>query len=314
MRFWHRRGGRREAYGWLLALLALPGEEINRTVRARALYCAGMMVRSQADVVHPLFEESLALARQSNDRYLLSLVLAQLANLAGEAGDLGQSQRYDEESLRISRELGWHWHVAMHTGGIAAKTASRGYLEEARTLAEQGLALMRPLGDLWGTAWLLDWLGQVTYQQGDYATAHACFLECLALRRQLKSKPDIARALFYLGLIAAKEKDPAAWSLLEQALRQWVEIGEMVPLAAALDALADLAIVQEQPERALKLAGAATALRQTVDTPLPQVKQAAKDQMLALARQHLDTNVAEAAWATGFAMTVEDAVAYALAE
>lgn len=314
MHFWIRRGGRREANQWLVALLALPSEGVSQVVRARALHCAGMMVRHRADEACLLFEESLALARQCNERKVLALVLAQLANLASAKGDLVQSQRYDEECLRISRELGWRWHVAMHTGGIAVKTALHGNLEDAHALAEQGLAWMRPLGDLWGTACLLSWLGQITYQQGDYAAAHAYFQECLALRRTLKSERDIASTLLHLALVAARQQDPTAPSLLEQALQRLAETGDDLKFAYALEELADLATVQDRPARALQLVGAAAALRQTVGTPLPQAEQQALARMLAPAWQHLDANAANAAWTTGAAMTPDEAVAYALAQ
>lgn len=74
-----------------------------------------------------------------------------------------------------------------------------------------------------------------------------------------------------------------------------------------------MALWQAQPERALQLAGAAGALRQVMEFVLPPVEQKRFDQICATARQELGSATATVAWATGAAMTLDEAVAYALA-
>jgi hypothetical protein len=63
---------------------------------------------------------------------------------------------------------------------------------------------------------------------------------------------------------------------------------------------------------ALRLAGAAAALRQSVGAPLPPAERARLDQNLEAARQAMSNTAGAAAWMEGWAMPAEKAIAYAL--
>lgn len=74
-----------------------------------------------------------------------------------------------------------------------------------------------------------------------------------------------------------------------------------------------LAIIQQQTERALRLAGAANAVRREHGVPLPPDEQAKLERNLEPIRQALPKSTAEAAWKSGEAMSIERAIEYALA-
>ena len=71
-------------------------------------------------------------------------------------------------------------------------------------------------------------------------------------------------------------------------------------------------MTQAGAERALRLAGAAAALRQSVGAPLPPVERARLDENLETARQAVSNTASAAAWVEGWAMPAEKAIAYAL--
>jgi hypothetical protein len=62
------------------------------------------------------------------------------------------------------------------------------------------------------------------------------------------------------------------------------------------------------------LFGAAAAHRVAFDTPLPLIAQADNERGIAAARAQLDDVAFNAAWNAGQAMTLEEAVKYALKE
>jgi len=66
--------------------------------------------------------------------------------------------------------------------------------------------------------------------------------------------------------------------------------------------------------RALRLAGFAKAHRELHNPPLSSRRQARLDRWLAPARRALSEEAAATAWAEGRAMTLDEAIAYALAE
>ena len=81
-----------------------------------------------------------------------------------------------------------------------------------------------------------------------------------------------------------------------------------------LDGFARLAVAQGEAVRALRLGGAADALRQTYGVTIGSTEQAAFRRRLEPAWQALGEEAGETAWEEGRAMTVEEAVDLALAE
>jgi DNA-binding CsgD family transcriptional regulator len=111
-------------------------------------------------------------------------------------------------------------------------------------------------------------LGHVAPDQHDLALAAAQFAECLTLVQAMGQKDNIAEALAGLGAVAAHE-------LLQQAVR---------------------------------LLGAAAALRETIGYQFDTVDQAAYDQQVAAVRAQLDPAIFDASWAAGQALSVEQAI------
>ena len=67
-----------------------------------------------------------------------------------------------------------------------------------------------------------------------------------------------------------------------------------------------------QPTGAVRLFGAAEAVRESVGIPLPLIQRTAYERDLAAVRAQLDQVTWEAAWAAGRALSLEQAIAEAL--
>ena len=85
-------------------------------------------------------------------------------------------------------------------------------------------------------------------------------------------------------------------------------------MAASIEGLAGLAAAQGQAGRAARLFGAAEALRESVSNRIPPSERAEYDHNIAAARAQLSEAAFAASWAGGRAMSLEQAVAYALDE
>jgi hypothetical protein len=97
-------------------------------------------------------------------------------------------------------------------------------------------------------------------------------------------------------------------------LQIFAGLGHRRGTARALEGTACLALAEGQAARALKLAAAATHLRQLVSAPLPPTEQQRLDQTLSPAWKALSDTQGKHAWAEGFAMNLEKAVHYSLEE
>ena len=80
-----------------------------------------------------------------------------------------------------------------------------------------------------------------------------------------------------------------------------------------MEGFAELTGAQGCPERALRLAGAAAALREVIGAPAPPVWRDRRERTLELAHRALGERAAAAAWAAGRGLSPEAAVAEALA-
>jgi hypothetical protein len=91
------------------------------------------------------------------------------------------------------------------------------------------------------------------------------------------------------------------------------ELGDRWDLTYLLEDMGCLAALQGEAERALRLVGAASALRESIGQPLSSVEGAKLERMLEPARQQLGETGQAAAWSAGRAMSLEEAVSSALA-
>ena len=79
-----------------------------------------------------------------------------------------------------------------------------------------------------------------------------------------------------------------------------------------LESLAELAGVLGDPRRAARLWGASDALRETAGTPQPPAERRLREPYLIAARSGMDEADWTVAWEEGRAMTLDQAVDYAL--
>ena len=182
-------------------------------------------------------------------------------------------------------------------------------------LYEEGLALWRELRGQQGLAYSLGGLGEVQRAQGRSAAARALYEESLALRRELGDRPNTAIALRQLGLTALDLGDLAdARGRFIESLSLSRDLGSPRGIALALEGLAVVAVAEERVERAVRLAGAADALRTATGTHSPPSWQAELARRLGPARQTLGRDRWMTTWLSGQALTLERAITLALAE
>jgi DNA-binding CsgD family transcriptional regulator len=188
-----------------------------------------------------------------------------------------------------------------------------GEFAAARNLIEQSLTLQRELGDDYGIAWSLAYRGQLAFFLGDLAAAATNIGESLQRFRDLRDAWGIGASLFFLGRIAVVNRDyDLARSQLVESLNA---IAVQLPWAVSfvLDEFALLAVGQGRHRRALRLAGAAAALRDAIGSPLAPAWAADVERRLAPARLALPVEETEAALAEGRVLTQEAAIAEAMA-
>jgi hypothetical protein len=103
-------------------------------------------------------------------------------------------------------------------------------------------------------------------------------------------------------------------TLHEQGLRTFRELADKPGTARSLGGFAELAWKQGALKRAVHLWGAAEALRENIETPASPEDRTEYERDIVAAHAQLNEATWQAGWAEGRAMTMEQAIAYALEE
>jgi predicted ATPase/DNA-binding CsgD family transcriptional regulator len=254
--------------------------------------------------------EGLGLCREAGADFWTATALNLLTEVALHAGRAGEAADRADETLAVARQAGDRWNEGYALGTMAAAAGQRGDLAGAQRLGEAALAVMRGIDQQWGAARTLLGLGDLARLTGDAYAARRRYEEALAILREVNARPEIARCLAGLGRIAMEQGDIV---LGRQHLTRSIElsrsIGSRIGTIRGLEAFAALAVAEEEPERAVRLAAAAAALREAAH--LPPRPAAWADRYLAAAGDLGEDEVGRL-WEQGSGLDASSAVELAL--
>jgi non-specific serine/threonine protein kinase len=272
--YWWGRDHHSEGRHWLGRALALG--KPRTPARMKALHAAGWLAQHQRDLEdsRALLTESLAIARELEDTGTEAWVLHCLARVAYFAHDP----------------------------------------ELARSLGEQSLALAERLADRELIAWAHHVLGLAAYIAQDYPTARLHYERSLAIRHDLGFGEGIGVVTILLGLVALRQgRVVEALARYREGLVVVRDLLGSWSIAMPAAALSHIAATCGQPIRATRLGAVANRLSEAYQTPLIPLIEPLLAEALELARHQLADEAYARAWAEGGAMSLEAAIAEALA-
>jgi hypothetical protein len=308
----------------------LPLEEVASDVwQQRVASCIALAEQARREMFGPQRQAWMARLEQQHNE--LRAVLHWLAQ-----------QEFAEDGLRLAIGLREFWNYGRwHEGRqwltsflalpqAAARTALRAQaLDDAGALTvspgedptryalfAESLAIRRELGDKAKIAVsLIHLANEKFYCECDYGAARTFYEEYLALCQEVDSPIGIAYAQFSLGRLTCEQGDYATGStFMKQGLKAIQDKEDIWAINFVLMDFAVFAARQQQPGRALRLAGAADTLRKSIKVLIPPFSSRLEweKRSIALAWEASDTETGAALWAEGQAMTLAQAIAYAL--
>ena len=312
-RFWHQ-SHYEEGRAWLTKLLGRGGPT-SPFLRARGFNIEGHLAWVQGDFQHAaaLSEEGLSLSRKLEDTSGIASSLFTLGLTEMALGDYDRAGRLLEESQSLYRDVGDREemaHALRHRGHLAAR---QGNYPLATVLLEEALTRFQEIGAKEGVAYSLRHLGVTKHYQRDTGQAVELLERSLALFREIEDVQGTAYALTGLGSALRQEGNHArASDLFRESLALSRKHGIKWATLECLYGLAGVSACQGQPERAARLLGVAEVLRGAIDYSLPLPDQTDYERSLTVVRAALSDAAFAAAWADGRAMTLEQAIEYAL--
>ncbi|HZT42417.1 MAG TPA: BTAD domain-containing putative transcriptional regulator [Chthonomonadaceae bacterium] len=229
------------------------------------------------------------------------------------------AERMLSEMLQIARQLDYQAGIAHALNALArligdSDVAGSEYDPvAARALSEESLAIMRELGDRNGMAHVLFLQGNLAWQAGDLDEACSRWQACRALDEEQGVKGGLV--LRSLGELALERGEAAAArDCFETFLIERHKIGERWGILGGLQGLGALALAEGKADRAARLLGAGCAVRESLQSALSEQERIQEETLRSALRETLGESAYEAAWADGYAMTIEEAVQFALLE
>lgn len=318
--FWINRTDVKQNRVYVEKLLAMPAASDDKRAHAKGLSVAGhlayfawdpVVARTRLQAAEVLWQELEDVGRTglaTTRDILIDLDFHINHNL-----DLTR-QRY-EDNLTLCRETGDSWLIAQAIYEIAWVTEREGDLIAAQRGYASCISLFRDQGDeIRACVILIGDLGPVTFKMGEYAKARVLLEEGINIARQTKFQLFLDIPLHLLGVLAAQEGDyPRAKAWYTECLRFEQRNGETHQVARCLIGFARIAEAENFLERAVRLLGAAETQIEASGTWWEKdVDQGERERLAKFLPTQLDEETFAAIWAEGRAMTVDEAVAFAL--
>ena len=260
----------------VLTKLALACEE-GSVPRLQFMTAASIMANSQNDVEarEDLSRESLRAAMQLDDAEPKGWSLAWLGISLGGMGEISEAVAAAESALSIARTVGSEPIELLAIAVLCNILPHVGESERALQLGDEGLASSEHRGELWTRGYILMATAQVLWRDG---------------------QRDIAEQRARAGTVAKHELDDRAG------------------LQLLLETLAWMAAEGGRHERAATLLGCAEQVRKTNAVEFLEGQRPQHDRSVALAVEGLGRTHFDTAYASGLAVTTDDAVAVAVDE
>jgi non-specific serine/threonine protein kinase len=337
-----------EGARWLTQFLQSPQAKEYPNARANALIIQGHILADMEQFVpaHSTIEESLALFRAGGDQQgeidsllLLSrivdvekraelsqqaLVLARsigdgwrearaLQGLGWDHRDTKRALAYWEEAITLFRKVGDLRRLAGLLSTMANYVLLDGDFEYAQKLLDESIELNQHLNNKSLMGNILFANGNMALMRGDYKQARANFQQHVIIHNEIGQEVDWAHSR--LGCVALRERNlTEAHQIFDETVRNFHKNGNKIGLASTLEGIASLDVLIGKPECATHLIGWADATREQIGVMRWQVEQDDMDRDIAAIIAKIGNTAFEETYDKGRAMTLDEAVAYALEE
>ncbi len=152
-------------------------------------------------------EQSLALAQQSSDRYLISGALNLRANIAAALGENEAALDYYQQALPHAEQAGSSAMLSMICSNIASLYEQEGDMKQALTFGQRALRVAEGAGDKLRIMVAEQTLGAAAARLGEFGQAEQNLQRALQLSADLNNRTTAAEVYMKLAEIAWLQGD-----------------------------------------------------------------------------------------------------------
>jgi predicted ATPase/class 3 adenylate cyclase len=323
--YWIGRGHEVEGVRWANQALARwetlshpEGGDVGpqKIILANAWIALAILMLNLGDNAHLILacEKCLTFARPLDAKRLIAMAL--IFETAGKlfSGDTESASATAEEILAVARESGDIYVIglALVVSG-EVKAVNKHDFRGGHSDVLEGIALLTKSGNRWGLSIGVVGLGITAKFLDDYSEARSQFETCLPIFREIGDQHRVNVCRSELAHIERAEGHyEKAASMYRETILAWQKLGNRAAIAHQLECFGFIARVSEQDQRAARLFGAAKALREYINIPMSSVERIEHEREIADLHKHTADPSLDKSWEEGEAMSMDQAIAYAL--
>ena len=258
-------------------------------------------------------DESLVRFRSAGDGRSVGWALHLLGWLDYRAGDRDLAKERFAEAVALGREAGDRPSVGMNLRDLGVLADIEGDQARARALNDESVKLLRAVGDAWNLSHSIRFAARLASQAGDRAQMRVLLEEVQNLDEQL---PDrwiaLATELRLAVLDPTRERYDEARARFAETVALVPGTGHLQFVWVSLALFSVLVLWYAEVVRGVRLAAAARNNANLLGF-MDDIYRADRESSLAAARTALGEEAYAKAWAEGEAMTLDEAIAVALA-
>lgn len=347
--FWEESGHLRDGLSWVEQFLDQPAGQTPDLLRARALSIQGTLSGSRVSFdesialyrklgdkpglafsllylgrlifqednaqAQQLISESLSLYRELGNKLGMSDALNHLGVIASDMKDYDQARTYLEEALALCREIGYNTCMTRTLADLGLLALKQENYPASRRWLEESLSNQNKLGKGGAIIYSLLLLGELSMREGKFAEAQAYYERSLAVAEKAGISPwaPLKWIPVHLGYIAMRQGNlEHAKKHFEESHKAFKGTGITIGTVYTIEGQASLAVMQGRLAHAARLFAWADSAREMLGNSRPPVEQTSVEKDIATICAQLDETTFSAAQTAGRAMSIDEAVAYAL--
>jgi len=208
--FWFRRSDLGEGRRWLGKLVNLPdaSQYPHWYSDVLAQLARGTWLHAGAGQAKPFVEQAISVADQHDDKWNVAQASLILGLVLIDEGDFTGAQAMMAKSKTFFRKVHDEWGYANAVLCHAYGAFRQGDLTMSLALHEESLAAFRELGDKFFENTALRFIGIIELRQDNLKRSGEALRDALLIAHQLDGKYEIAAALLQIGHVALAEGNP----------------------------------------------------------------------------------------------------------
>ena len=283
---------------------------ITRILRLQGYF---LSAQGQVEQGQALIREGVALMREVGDKAAIAETLNYLYEHEPWDND---EQRWAmlQETERLQREVGQLFLLVITLRRSGHLATLQGDFETARTFFAECLPIAESIGPR-DVAYTLIEMGQLYFRMGEYSLAQTTLKRALSEIQKPEVYDNGEWAIVHLGYVHLRQGNLSqAKQNFSQSLQLFKKGDVVNGVCFTLEGLASLAVQLEQAEKATRLFAWADAIRKTLADARSSLEQADVDEDIAHILDMIDEETYTAVYAEGYAMTMEQAINYAIGD